>query len=238
MLEAVLRRAAGGVVFTPPAVDLLLERLGFAPRLLVQEATKLAGAAGDDAVDEELVRRLTFPRERSLEVIRDAVLDRELEPLLDLVAAAGAGTPINDWRGQRLEPRGFAPVVVSQVANLQVQLLYLRHFADRADLGEEMSPERTGSKGWYPSQFKNRIAPELIRQLEKDAPSPLVRDGVKPPSPFTRGALFAGAGRYSLDELVAGVAATGEVEARTRQEDIVYDTLTAWLTEFVGRGSG
>jgi hypothetical protein len=238
VLEAVLRRAAGGVDFTPSATGLLLERLGFAPRLLVQEVHKLTGAAGDGPVHEDLVRRLTFPRERSLEVVRDSVLKRELEPLLDLVAAAGSGAPINDWRGQRMDPEGFAPTIVSQVANLQLQLLYLRRVAEGAGLAREMAPEQTGREKWYPRFFKDRIAPDLIKKLKEDAPSPVIRQGTKAPTPFSLGGLFKGAGRYSTDELVAAVADAGKVEARIRQKEIVYETLTVWLTAFVGRDPG
>ena len=234
VLQGVLARAAGSVSFSRPAVDLLLERLGFAPRQLVQEVRKLVGAAAGSEVDEELVRRLTFPRERSLEVVRDAVLERRLTPLLDLIAAASSGAPINNWQGQRLDPGGFERVLFAQVANLQLQLLYLRRTAQAAGLTEEMAPDRTGARGWYGRQFKSRLAPELLAKLADDAPSPLVRSGGKPPSPWSLAALFAGAGRYVDVELVAAVAAAGEVEVRIRNEAMALDALTAWLAGFIG----
>lgn len=234
VLESLLARVAGPARFSRRAIDLLFERLGFAPRLLVQEVRKLAGAAAGGEVDEELVRRLTFPRERSLEVVRDAVLERRLAPLLDLVAAAGSGAPVNDWQGQRLEPEAFERILYAQVANLQLQLLYLRQVADAAGLTGEMAPERTRARGWYGRRFKPELAPELIARLADDAPSPLVKPGAKPPSPWALGALFAGAGRYTEAELAAAVASAGEVEVRLRAADTALDTLTAWLAGFVG----
>ena len=210
VLETVIRRAANGATFSREAMQMLLERLGFAPRLLVQEVRKLIGAAGDSEVDEALVRRLTFPRERSLEVVRDAVLARELEPLLDLVAAASSGSPVNNWQGQRLDAGGLGPVLFGQVTNLQHQMLYAR-------------------------RFKNDLAPELIARLKEDAPSPMFRPGGKPPTPFSLGAVFAGAGRYSDDELVASIAGAVSVESGIRQQTFGLETLTAWLAGFVGR---
>jgi hypothetical protein len=234
VLESLLARVAGPARFSRRAIDLLFERLGFAPRMLVQEVRKLAGAAAGGEVDEDLVRRLTSPKERSLEVVRDAVLERRLAPLLDLVAAAASGAPINDWQGQRLEPEAFQRILYAQVANLQLQLLYLRRVADAAGLAREMAPERTGARGWYGRRFKPELAPELLARLADDAPSPLVKPGSKPPSPWTLGALFAGAGRYTVLELAAAVASAGEVEVRLRVAEAGLDTLTAWLAGFGG----
>ena len=236
VLEEVLLKAADGVPFNRSATRLLLERLGFAPRLLVQEVRKLAGAAGDGEVDEDLVRQLTFPRERSLEVVRDAVLARVLEPRLDLVAAAGSGVPINDWQGQRLDTGRFGPTLFGQVTNLLLQLLYLRRAADAAGLGREMEPKQTSKGRWYNQRFKTDIAPDLLARLKDDAPSPLVRPSGKPPTPFSLGALFSGAGRYSDVELTAALAEASKVETRIRQEPFPLEALTVWLSGFIGCG--
>lgn len=235
VLETVVRRAADGATFSREAMQMLLERLGFAPRLLVQEVRKLIGAAGESEVDEALVRRLTFPRERSLEVVRDAVLARELEPLLDLVAAASSGSPVNNWQGQRLDAGGLGPVLFGQVTNLQHQMLYLRRVAAAAGLDKDLAPDQTSRRGWYARRFKNDLAPELIARLKEDAPSPMIRPGGKPPTPFSLGAVFAGAGRYSDDELVASIAGAASVESGIRQQTFGLETLTAWLAGFVGR---
>ncbi len=235
VLEAVLLKAAGGVSFDRRATRLLLERLGFAPRLLVQEVRKLTGAVGDGEVDEALVRRLTFPRERSLEVVRDAVLARKLGPLLDLVAAAGAGAPINDWQGQRVEPGRLGPTLFGQVTNLQLQMLYLRLLTQSMGAGRELEPDQTSRRGWYNRRFKNDLAPGLLARLKEDAPSPVVRPGARPPTPFSLGVLFSGAGRYSNDELTAAVAGASKVEAGARQEPYLLEALTVWLSGFIGK---
>jgi hypothetical protein len=235
VLEGVLRRAADGVAFDGRATRMLLERLGFAPRLLVQEVRKLCGAAGDGGVDEDLVRTLVFPRERSLEVVRDAVLQRELEPLLDLLAAASAGLPVNDWRGERLDPKGVGPILVAQVANLLHQMLYLRRLAAAGGLTAEMSPERTAGKGWYAAHFKSELAGDLAARLKDDAPSPLIPPGGKPPTPFTLGALFAGAGRYTDGELIAAISKITDVENGIRQEPLPLEVVTVWLSGLIGR---
>ena len=235
VLEAVVHRAADGVTFSRKAMQMLLERLGFAPRLLVQEVRKLIGAAGESEVDETLVRRLTFPRERSLEVVRDAVLERELVPLLDLVAAASSGSPVNNWQGQRLDAGGLGPILFSQITNLQHQMLYLRRVAAAAGLDRDMAPDQTTRQGWYARRFKNDLAPELIARLKEDAPSPMIRPGGKPPTPFSLGALFAGAGRYGDDELTASIAGAATVESGIRQQTFGLETLTAWLASFVGK---
>jgi hypothetical protein len=238
VLDGVLDRAVEGVSFSAGARRLLLDRLGFSPRLLVTEARKLAGATGGEEVDVDLVRQLTFPRERSLEVVRDAVLGRRLEPLLDLVAAAGAGAPINNWQGQRLEAGGFVKILYSMVANLQLQLLYLRRVTEAAGLCREMAPEKTSDRGWYGRKFKGGIAPKLLTRLKEDAPSPLLRPGGKAPSPWTLGLLFSGAGRYSDLELEAAVAGAAEVEVQVRRDAHALEALTAWLAGFIGSCSG
>lgn len=233
LLGALLERAAAGVTFGPGARRLLLERLGFAPRLLVQEVRKLAGAAGNGAVDEALVRSLTFPRERSLEVVRDAVIERRPGPLMDLIAAAAAGAPVNDWQGRRVDGQGVSVIVHSQVSRLLLQMLYLRRLVAGLGGTDEMTPERTAAKGWYARRFKSKLAPGLLAALADDAPSPLVPSSKRPPSPFTLGAVFAGAGRYSDDELAAAVVEAAEVEARIRSKEYALEALTVWLARFV-----
>jgi hypothetical protein len=233
VLESVLRRSAGGVRFTPQASRLLLDRLGFAPRLLVTEVHKLVGAAGQSGeVDEALVRKLTFPKERSLEVVRESVLTRQLAPLLDLVAAAAVGVPINNWRGQRLEPGGLEFVLYSMVFNLVLQLLYIRRVVETSGLGRDLASKENSRRDWYRQRFKTIIAPELLQALKDDAPSPLVRPKAKPPTPWSLGELFRGAGRYTDAELENAVASAGEVEAKLRSS-LAPEALTAWLTGIV-----
>ncbi|MGD8439163.1 MAG: hypothetical protein PVG53_01410 [Holophagae bacterium] len=235
VLTALLERTADGVSFEPAARQLLLERLGFAPRLLVQEVRKLTAAAAG-AVDEALVRRLTFPRERSLEVVRDAVLARAPGPLFDLVAAAGVGAPINDWQGRRVDGDAVAVIVHAQVSRLALQMLYLRRLAAGLGVDAEMAPEATSQRQWYPKRFKSDIAPDLLEAVKNDAPSPLRPPGGRAPTAFVLGALFAGAGRYSDDELTASIVDASAAEVQIRQRPHALDALTAWLAGFVATG--
>jgi len=232
VLREVLGRAAGGVRFSSAAENLLLERLGFAPRQLVTEVGKLAAAAGVGVeVDEELVRELTFPRERSLEVVRDAVLQREVAPLLDLLAAAAGGMPIADWRGQRLDPGRLPLVLFPQIFDLVRQMLFLRRTAAATGHLDEMDPKTTSHRGWYGRRFKEGILPELTSALEADGSTPLTKRG-KPPTQWTLGQLFSGAGHYRDEELVAALAVGGEVETQLRG-NMPLAALTVWLTRLL-----
>lgn len=235
VLVTLLKRFAGEVRFTRDAEALLLDRLGFDPRRLVQEARKLVAAAGAErAVDEELVRRLVFPRQRSLEVVRDAVLQRDPAPLLELVAAAAAGAPITDWQGRPLPLERLGTTLFGQVANLLSELLYLRRVAAGEGLLEEMAPERTAADRWYQRSFSRGTGPRLVALLGRDGPTPLDRKG-KPPSTWTLGQLFRGAGHYRDDELVAALAAAGEVEHAQRGA-MSLEALAAWLARSIGSG--
>jgi hypothetical protein len=232
VLREVLGRAAGGVRFSAAAENLLFERLGFAPRQLVTEVGKLAAAAGAGVeVDEELVRELTFPRERSLEVVRDAVLQREISPLLDLLGAAASGMPIVDWQGQRLDPSRLPLILFPQVFDLVHQMLFLRRTAAATGHLDEMDPKMTSHRGWYGRRFKEGIFPELASALEEQGPTPLTKRG-KPPTPWTLGQLFSGAGRYRDGELQEALAAAGEVEAQLRG-NMPLESLTVWLTRLL-----
>lgn len=123
VLRGVLARTAGDVKFSEGATKLLMHRLGYAPRLLIQEAKKLVAAHVDNTVDEDLVRALCFPRERSLEAVRDAVFDRQVTPILDLLAAVESGVPVRDWRGQLLTEDNVPFMIAAQVGSLCQQML-------------------------------------------------------------------------------------------------------------------
>jgi hypothetical protein len=229
VLSALLAREAGEVRFEKGAERLLLERLGFEPRRLVQEARKLASAAGTDGVvDEALVRRLVLPRERSLEVVRDGVVGRDPRPLLELIAAAAEGVSVNDWQGRPMPPDYFAGALCGQIANLLKQMLYLRRVAEAIGLARELSPKRTVGKTWYQQVFSPRLAPALAERLAADEPHPLVDRKGKALSRWTLGELFRGAAAYEDDELVAALAAAGEVELALRG-DLGLEALTVWI---------
>lgn len=234
VLAGLLAREAGSARFDRGAERLLLERLGFEPRRLVQEARKLAAAAGPQAkVDEELVRRLVLPRERSLEAVRDGVLARDPRPLLELIAAAADGVTVNDWQGRPMPPDRFAGSLFGQVANLLGQILYLRRVADLAGLAAEMAPGRIADERWYPRVFSTRLAPVLAEKLEADGPHPLVDRKGKAPSSWTLGQVFRGAALFSDDELVAALAAAGEVELALRGE-LGLEALASWIARSLG----
>jgi hypothetical protein len=234
VLSGLLAREVGATRFEKGAERLLLERLGFEPRRLVQEARKLASAAGTDGVvDEALVRRLVLPKERSLEVVRDGVLGRDPRPLLELIAAAAEGVSVNDWQGRPMAPDRFSGALYGQVANLLGQMLYLRRVADAGGLARELSPTRTAGEGWYRQVFSARLGPALADQLAADEPHPLLDRKGKAPSRWNLGELFRGAAAFSDDELVAALAAAGEVELALRG-DLGLEALTVWIARSLG----
>jgi len=228
VLREVLARAADGVPFEPAAERLLFDRLGFAPRLLAQEGRKLARAAAGTGVDEALVRALCFPRERSLEVVRDAVFERRKAPLLDLLAAAEAGIPVLDWRGRMLDEQGVPRVLCAQLGSLFQQLFYLRRLAAASGLEGEMSIESCARRSWYAGRFRKDIEPQLRQRLEEDAPSPFLHEGGRGPSPWALGKVFAGAARYTDHELAVLVSGFAETEAAQRG-GLAMEALTSWL---------
>ena len=229
LLRKLLAKAAGDVRFTPEAARLLFERLGFAPRLLIQEGRKLAAANVDGMVDEELVLALSFPRERSLDVVWDAVFERRAAPILDIMAATEAGIQVKDRQGRAVTAKGAPHMLFNQVASMLQNLLYLRRLAAQHDLLGEMSTDKTRDDFWYPRRFKNGLGPKIIGLVKSDAPSSLQRAGGKPPTLFMLGRLFKGAGRYSDEDLVHALAAMGAVESALRG-DMAAEALSVWIS--------
>lgn len=232
VLRAVLARAASDVRFTPGAERLLFDRLGFAPRLLASEGRKLAAASADGAVDEDLVRALSFPKERSLDVVKDALLARRAAPVLDIVAAAEVDIPVRNWQGRAMNPDSVAITLLGQASTVFQQLLYLRLLAEENGLADQMVPERTRDNYWYPRQFKNGFGPQFLELVEADAPSPLKRPGSKPLTLFVLGGLFKGAGQYANDDLLNALADLGRVETALRG-DMATEALTVWFSKIL-----
>lgn len=227
VLKGVLQRAAPAVEMLPEAENLLLERLGFAPRRLVQEVRKLAAACGGEPIDEELVRRLTFPRTRSLEQLQEAVLGRRVEPFVDLMRAASEGVPVADWRGQRLESSGLQFAALGQGVSLAAQMLYLLELAREHGLDAELDPEQVHARWWYSKRFKNDLGPRLAEAIAADPATPW--SGRKPPSVWKLGQLIEGAVRYRPDELARMLAAAGAVEANLRRP-LAEEAVSSWMT--------
>jgi hypothetical protein len=232
VLRKVLAKAAGDVRFTPQATQVLLERLGFAPRLLMQEGRKLAAANVDGEVDEELVMALSFPRERSLDVVWDAVLERRAAPVLDIMAATDAGIQVRDRQGRTVTAQGAPYILFGQVSSILQNLLYLRRLAAEHGLLDAMAPENTRDDYWYPRQFKKGLGPKLLEFIDSDAPSPVQRPGGKGPTLFILGQLFTGAGRFADDDLVRALAELGRVETALRG-DMPREALSVWLASFL-----
>ncbi len=228
MLRTLLSKVAGDVRFTPEAARLLLDRLGFAPRLLVQEGRKLAAANVDGMVDEELVLALSFPKERSLDVVWDAVLERQAAPVLDIMAATEAGIQVRDRQGRSVSAKGAPSILFSQMASILQNLLYLRRLAAAHGLVEEMSTDKTRDDFWYPRRFKNGLGPKVVGLVKADAPSPIQRTGGKAPTLFVLGRLFKGAGRYTDEDLVQALAGVGAVETALRG-DMAAEALSVWI---------
>jgi hypothetical protein len=228
LLRSIMRRAVPNARFTPAAESTLLDRLGFAPRLLVEETRKLAMAAGPDGtVDEELVLRLAPPQEWSLNRVHDAVLARDPGPVMGYLAAAAAGLPVNDRRGQRLDSDGVAPAVLGTVAGLLEKLLDLRLLAGELGLAAELAPARTRADRWYQRVFKPRLAPALEARLAEDGDaSPL--NAPKPTGTWNLGRYFAAAGRYREEELVAALSRVGSAAVQVRGE-LPLEAVLAWV---------
>jgi hypothetical protein len=232
VLGKLLDKTAGEVRFTPQAKRLLLERLGFAPRLLHQEVMKLAAANVEGEVDEDLVLALSFPRERSLDVVWDALYERRAAPILDIMAATESGIRVVDRQGRAVTGEGAPYVLFGQISSILQNLLYLRQVAARNGLLEEMEPTRTRDTYWYPKIFKNSLGPKLIELIKEDAPSPLQRRGGRAPTLFSLGKQVKGAGRYPDDDLVEALAQLGPVENALRG-DMAREALSVWLTSFL-----
>ena len=228
MLRKLLAGAAGEIRFTPEASRLLLERLGFAPRLLIQEGRKLAAANVDGVVDEALVRALSFPKERSLDVVWDGVLLRRSAPILDILAATDAGIQVRDRQGRTVTSKNVSQLIFSQISVLFQNLLYLRRLAAGNGLLGEMAEEKTRDDRWYPRKFKNDLGPKIVELIKAAGPSPVHGAGGRAPSLFVLGKLFKGAGRYSDDDLIDALADLGSVETALRG-DMGAEALSVWI---------
>lgn len=232
MLLDFLKRIAGEVRFTADASRMLLDRLGFAPRLLTQEVRKLVAANVDGVVDEELVLALSFPKERSLDVVGDAVFERRAAPVLDILAALEAGIQVRDRQGRAVTAQGAPFIVFGQVSSIVQQLFYLRRLAAKHGLVDELTPERTRDRYWYPRKFKNGLGPKFLDFIKDDAPSPVFRGSGRPPSLFFLGKQVKGAAQYTDQDLMHAIADLGAVETAVRGE-MPTESLTVWLMSFL-----
>ena len=239
VLERLIGEAADGTRFTRDAVELLLERLGFAPRDLVGEVGKLAAAAGGGTVDEALVRRLVFPAERSLDAVLDAFEHGDLRPVLGLVVAFERGTTIRDWRGKRLDEIGLALGLIGSIGRLLRQMLYLRRLAVREGGARDLDPKVNGQRRWYAGRFKKELGPMLVERIVSDPGSPFpMRSASAKPSLWRLSKIFRAAGRFPEPAIVRALARLQEVERASRGRTGKLEAITAWLAELSGFPSG
>ena len=239
VLRRLMSRAAPAARFAPAAEKLLFERLGFAPRLLIQETSKLAVAAGPDTViDEKLVRRLVLPREGSLEVLQDALLGRDCRAAGAFLDEARRGLPIRDWSGGHIDERGLGIRVFNLSVDTFTRMLYLRGVARFIGAEDELDPQKNSARMWYSRTFKSRLGPKLKSHIESDPGAPFrggAKKAAKAPSPWALQRLFRGASLYSDEDLIQSLIDAGQIERRLRRPGNPMEALPAWLLSTLGR---
>ncbi len=172
-LRRLMSRDTPTARFAPAAESLLFERLGFAPRRLIQETGKLAVAAGTDGlIDEALVRRLVLPREGSLEVLQDAILGRNARTAVKFLDDARRGLPIRDWSGGHIDERALGIRVFNLAIDTFTRMLYLRGAARVIGAEHELDPQKNSARSWYWSRPQTLTrSPELLRTWNPFGPS-------------------------------------------------------------------
>ncbi|RLE35698.1 MAG: hypothetical protein DRJ61_02640 [Acidobacteria bacterium] len=240
VLRRLMSRDAPTARFAPAAESLLFERLGFAPRRLVQETGKLAVAAGTDGlIDEALVRRLVLPREGSLEVLQDAILGRNARTAVKFLDDARRGLPIRDWSGGHIDGGALGIRVFNLAIDTFTRMLYLRGAARVIGAESELDPKTNSNRAWYSRTFKPRLGPKLKTHIEADPGAPFrsgAKAGAKPksPSPWAMQRLFRGASLYSDDQLVRSLIEAGQVERRLRRPGNPVEAIPGWLLLTLG----
>ncbi len=228
VLRRILNDAIGDNPIDGKAERLLIERLGFKPRLLSQEASKLATAAAGKLIDEDLVRSLMLTRERSIEVVRESLLKADFKPVFDLIAASAAGHPVVDYSGKTMDRGGVTPMVLSTVYNLLHQFLFLRRAAVACGFEKDLGPVNTRQSSFNSARAKKTIVPAIEKRLKEDLPYPKSKTG-KLPTAWSLGQLLAGASLYSDQQLIHALAEIGKIEAQTRGK-LDLENLSAWLS--------
>jgi hypothetical protein len=233
-LRTVVRRAVPDLTLEAAAERLLFERLGFAPRRLVQEVGKLRSAAGDAPVTVDLVERLILPSDGTITQIQDALLARDAAALAARLSEAARGLPVRGWDGARI-PDAILPTRIFGIAfDLFHRLLYTRCAVRRLVSPAALDPQRTQAPRWYPQVFKRQMEPTLSPAIAGDPGHPF---GRKAPSPFLLGNMVRGASLYGEAELVAALAEATVVERRLRRSR-PFDALSPWLLSVVGVRGG
>ncbi|RLE26438.1 MAG: hypothetical protein DRJ65_05535 [Acidobacteria bacterium] len=233
-------RAAPDARFAPAAEALLFERLGFAPRRLVQETVKLSVAAGPDAlIDEALVRRLVLPLEGSLEKLQDAILGRDIRTAVTFLDEGRRGLPIRDWSGGHIDDGALGIRVFNLAIDTFTRMLYLRGAARAIGAEDELNPQKNSARSWYSQTFKPRLGPKLKSHIEADPGAPF-RSGpkgktkTKAPTPWAMQRLFRGASLYSDEDLIRSLIEAGQIERRLRRPGNSLEAVPGWLLLTLG----
>lgn len=234
VLRRILRDAIGENPIDGKAEKLLIERLGFKPRMLAQEVAKLATAAGGKIIDEDLVRSLMLTRERSIEVVREGLLKADFKVIFDLLAASSAGHPIIDYSGKTLDQSGVTPIVLGTIFNVLHQFLFLRRVAVACGFEKDLVAQRGRKGNWNMARAKKTIIPAIEKRMRDDMPYPKSKKG-KVPTSWSLGQLLAGANLYSEEQLIRALGEFGELEAHSRGK-MAQDNISAWLSN-LARGS-
>jgi len=232
---AALRRILAGAVpelrLSREAEEMLFARLGFAPRQLIAEGSKLAAAAGPGVtVDEKLVGELCFPRERSLDAVKDAILKRDPRPLTDLIEAMEGGIPVRNWQGKPVDATAATFMITGHVLGLVTDMLVLRRILTAAGKEQELDPRRTGNRSWYSRHFKTGLGPWLLERLDAGTWGTTR----KRPGVWSLSNLVKGAALYRDEELIEALAGSGGLEERLRSR-MAVEALSAWLLGLVPR---
>jgi hypothetical protein len=180
-------------------VEALLESHGFAPRELVQAAKGLV-ATGELSPEGA---RQTVGQAVVLATDLDKALQGASWPALArALAQLATGASLEGFRGEVASGRRAADLVAALFARACLSALTLRLVAEKAGLGQELSPAKVSRPSWYPREFKPRLLPALLKAAE-DFPEL----GLGERSPWALQAAFRVAASFSAEQLVAALAA-------------------------------
>lgn len=197
-LEKLLQRTVPEILAHRAVVEVLLDHLGFKPRLLVQTAERLLLAGH---LDVQWVRDELGPGERSIDEVEKALVDRDVRRLAGFLAVLSAGGELVNWRGERISPGGVAPVLSQWLNRLLRNALAMREHARCGGLAGELDARQCAESRWYSTAFQKRIHPVLEKEIEAAAGSELADA-----SAWQRHRIFRLAAAYSDEELRRGLA--------------------------------
>jgi len=232
LLRSIMKRAAPAARLAPAAEKLLEERLGFAPRRLAAEIRKLEAASGGELISEELVRRLVLPRDGSIEVFQESLLERDAVRLFSFLDEARRGIPIRDYSGDRMSGRSLGIRLFSTASEAFLRMLYLRGLALTLGAEAELKPEKNTARSWYGRVFKPRLGPALVKKIVDDDGAPFRRTS-RGPSLWALHLLFRAAGKYPEEVLRRVVIEAASVETALRGSEDELAPLWSWLARAV-----